>query len=220
MEVDADSDGNCVPPDYSFILGLEVSPMHTRPPRPPRQVRLRLWDIFKANVEPMTKILHLPTLEPQIVNALQQDDWPPDQLDLICFCVYFGAVTSLTNQECESIFSEDRSCLCSRFRVGVERLLSSYQLTSTDDLQVLQAFVLYLVLLRNHSADFSWRLTGLATRLGYSLGLHREGDFGLSVFVTEMRRRLWWQIITLEAPASEDYSSESISLVSDMPSAI
>jgi hypothetical protein len=211
MEVDADENQAEPPPDYSFILGLDVARNETISLRPPRGDRIRLWDIFKVNVDPMTKILHIPTLEPQITDALYQDNRPPDKLDLLCFCVYFGAVTSLSNQECESIFLQDRSVLCSRFRLGVETLLSSYQLTSTDDLRVLQAFALYLVLLRNHDAELSWKLTGLATRLGYSLGLHREGDFGLSIFDTEIRRRLWWQITVLEAPASEDYSSESTS---------
>ena len=201
------------PPDYSFILGLEVFPIDTKPLRPSRQARLRLWDIFKVNVEPMTKILHMPTLESQITDAMQQDDWPPDKLDLICFCIYFGAVTSLSDEECESVFLEQRSVLCSRFRLGVERLLSHHKLTSTDDLQVLQAFVLYSVLLKNHGAEFSWKMNGLAARLGYSLGMHREGNFGLSIYLAEMRRRLWWQIVISEAPASEENSSESTSSV-------
>lgn len=200
------------PPDYSFVLGLQGVSMDVSQLRPSKETRLRLWDIFRSNVEPMTKIFHFPSIESELLNALEGNCQVPPKLELLCFCIYLGAVTSLSDPECQSLLLEERSVLCSKYRRGIESLLSSCRLTSTDDLQVLQAFVLYLVLLKNHNADLSWRLTGLATRLGYSLGLHREGNFGLTVFDTEMRRRLWWHITILEAPASEDYSSESTSL--------
>ena len=54
-----------------------------------------------------------------------------------------------------------------------------------------------------------WMLTGLLIRLAQSLGLQRDGEqFGLSPFETEMRRRLWWQIVHLDLRASEDHGSE------------
>ncbi|KIW84022.1 hypothetical protein Z517_03268 [Fonsecaea pedrosoi CBS 271.37] len=195
-------------PDYSFFLGLDPGPDNASSLQPPPQARMLLWSIFKENIDPMTKIVHVPTLEPRLVDAMRQDHRPSDSLEALCFAIFFGSVTSLSNEECQSLFSEDRSTLCSRFRLGVERALAKCKLVSTDDLEVLQAFVLYLVLLRNHSAQLSWKLTGLAARLGQSLGLHRSGDFGLPLFQLELRRRLWWQIAILEAPASEDSASE------------
>lgn len=49
-----------------------------------------------------------------------------------------------------------------------------------------------------------WTLIGVATRIGQRMGLHRDGvDLKLSPFETEIRRRLWWQIILLEARAGE-----------------
>ena len=49
-----------------------------------------------------------------------------------------------------------------------------------------------------------WTLTGVATRIGQRMGLHRDGvDIQLPPFETEIRRRLWWQIIMLEARAGE-----------------
>ncbi|KAL8811084.1 MAG: hypothetical protein Q9200_002082 [Gallowayella weberi] len=42
-----------------------------------------------------------------------------------------------------------------------------------------------------------------------ALGLQRDGEqFGLSPFETELRRRLWWQIVHLDMRASEDHGSE------------
>lgn len=45
-----------------------------------------------------------------------------------------------------------------------------------------------------------WSLSGIAVRIAQRIGLHRDGSrLGLSVFETEMRRRLWWQVITVDA---------------------
>lgn len=49
-----------------------------------------------------------------------------------------------------------------------------------------------------------WTLTGVALRIAQRMGLHRDGvDLKLPPFETEMRRRLCWQILLLEARASE-----------------
>lgn len=49
-----------------------------------------------------------------------------------------------------------------------------------------------------------WLLTGLATRMGQRMGLHRESSLkGLTPFEAEMRRRVWWQIIILDGRAAQ-----------------
>jgi hypothetical protein len=49
-----------------------------------------------------------------------------------------------------------------------------------------------------------WTLSGVANRMAQGLGLHRDGSqLGLPVFETEMRRRLWWQLIILDFRSAE-----------------
>lgn len=51
---------------------------------------------------------------------------------------------------------------------------------------------------------------GSAIRMAQSQGLHRDGtQFGLSPFEIEMRRRLWWYIVTLDARLTEIIGGES-----------
>ncbi|KAK7708642.1 hypothetical protein SLS64_006744 [Diaporthe eres] len=46
----------------------------------------------------------------------------------------------------------------------------------------------------------SWILNGVVIRIAQKMGLHRDGELlGLKPFETEMRRRLWWQIIMLDS---------------------
>jgi len=57
-------------------------------------------------------------------------------------------------------------------------------------------------------------------RIAQSMGLHRDGKrLGLSPFQAEVRRRLWWYLITRDGRAGEDYGLEnttSLALKSDV----
>lgn len=65
-----------------------------------------------------------------------------------------------------------------------------------------------------------WVLNGLAIRLAESMGLHRDGgQLALSPFQAEIRRRLWWHLITRDSRAGEDYgldNTSSLLLTSDV----
>jgi len=53
-------------------------------------------------------------------------------------------------------------------------------------------------------SDTFYVLSGVAVRLARRMGVHRDGTFlGLSVFETEMRRRLWWQIVHVDSRSSD-----------------
>jgi hypothetical protein len=57
-----------------------------------------------------------------------------------------------------------------------------------------------------HTSDASslWILMGSAIRMAQSQGLHRDGAvLGLPPFEIEMRRRLWWYIVTLDGRLTE-----------------
>lgn len=46
----------------------------------------------------------------------------------------------------------------------------------------------------------AWILNGVVIRIAQKMGLHRDGEMlGLGPFECEMRRRLWWQVIMLDA---------------------
>ncbi|KAE8132070.1 hypothetical protein BDV38DRAFT_275405 [Aspergillus pseudotamarii] len=52
-------------------------------------------------------------------------------------------------------------------------------------------------------------LIGVAIGTAMKIGLHYDGaSLGLSPFEVEMRRRLWWQICTLDVRTAEDHGSE------------
>ena len=126
------------------------------------------------------------------------------------FSIYYGSITSLTPQECLENFGEERSGLLMKYRFALEQSLSRANFLYCDETIILQAFVIFLILLRrNDDARVIWTLTGLVVRISQTLGIHRDGShFNLSPFEIEMRRRLWWQVCILDARASEDHGCD------------
>lgn len=49
-----------------------------------------------------------------------------------------------------------------------------------------------------------WILSGVALRISQRIGIHRDGSaFGLSAFETEMRRRIWFQLIIIDSTSAQ-----------------
>nr|XP_036582526.1 fungal specific transcription factor domain-containing protein [Colletotrichum truncatum]KAF6791230.1 fungal specific transcription factor domain-containing protein [Colletotrichum truncatum] len=165
----------------------------------------RLWQVFLSNVHPLTKIVHGPSIQEEILRVLQDPSKIEKSMECLLFSIYLIAVVSLTEQECRDVLDESREKHLARYRYATEAALSRVDFLRSTDLRVLQAFTLYLLALRHLcDNDVLWLLTGLATRMGQRMGLHRESSLkDLSPFDAEMRRRVWWQIIILDGRAAQ-----------------
>ncbi|RMZ82198.1 hypothetical protein DV738_g1736, partial [Chaetothyriales sp. CBS 135597] len=202
-----DGDGDTVAEDENteFLFGLTPSASGLGHLHPHQEGIFKLWALFLENVNPMTKIIHYPTLQEKLVQASQDIDNIDRGLEALMFAIYLSAVTSLDDIECERTFKESRRLLLARYRQGARRSLSRARFLGTADIQVLQAFVLYLLMMRQYyDSRTMWTLTGVANRIAHGMGIHRDGTaLGLPPFETEMRRRLWWQITSLDFRSAE-----------------
>lgn len=74
-------------------------------------------------------------------------------------------------------------------------------------MRILNLYIFQQICRRHHSSGRSgWALNGLLIRAAQSIGLHRDGEhFKLSPLDCEIRRRLWWLIVGLDARAAEDH---------------
>lgn len=177
---------------------------------PPPYAAKALWEIYKENVDPLIKVIHVPTFEPVVLDAFNHPEKIPKGLECFLFTIYYGAITSLTDEECQAQWGESRTSLLSKYRFGLEQGLARANFLYCDETIVLQALVVFLILLRrNDDARKIWTLTGLAVRIAQSLGMHRDGThFDLPPFEVEMRRRLWWQVCILDTRSSEDHGCD------------
>ncbi|KAL0256577.1 hypothetical protein SLS55_008972 [Diplodia seriata] len=193
-----------------FLFGYSSTNVDMLALHPSEQHALRLWALFKENVDPLVKVLHIPTIEPKIRSAIETRDHIPRSMEALLFAIYYAVITSTSEDDCEDFFHDSKTNLLSKFRFGLEQGLARANFLQTDEFMVLQAFVIFLICLRrNEPARMIWTLTGLVVRMAQTLGIHRDGShFGLSPFEIEVRRRLWWQVCILDARASEDHGCD------------
>lgn len=197
-----------------FLFGYSSTMVDLRSLHPlPSQIPY-FWDVFVENVDPLTRVLHVPTMAKAIKEAKENLDCLSKSIEALLFAIYYSVVTSMSQEEVKSSFDTDKSVLIDRYRFGVEQALARADFLNTSELVIIQAFSIFLTCVRRHDqSKFVWSLVGLAIRLSIGLGLHRDGSkMGLSPFDTEMRRRLWWSLCVLDVRASEDYGSEPMIL--------
>ena len=189
----------------SFIFGYSATMITLRILHPPSKQVMTYWDIFKANVDPLTKLIHKNNFEKVMLEASENLDHLSKATEVLMFSIYYAAVTTLNPDECQSILQLDKDIALKRYRFGVEQALAKADFLGTLELQVVQAFILFLVCVRRHDhTRFVWTLTGTVIRLAQSLGIHRDGsNFNLAPYETEIRRRIWWQVCTLGKNTSE-----------------
>lgn len=106
---------------------------------------IQLWQIYINNVNPLLRINHVPTLQSQIIEASKELDNVQKPFRALMFGIYFTAVNSMTDDEVQSTFGENKTTLVLSFRENTEKALLDADFMKSSDIMVLQAYFLYLV---------------------------------------------------------------------------
>nr|WAU16877.1 BTG1 [Cercospora sp. JNU001] len=172
---------------------------------PAHEEAMYLWKTHLDRVEPICRLLHIPTAAQLILTRSQNPQLLSPAEECLLFAIYHFAVHSLTDDECRRQFPHtERDVLLERFSFATEQALVNVGWLATTDLTVLQAVVLFLLASRHkHDPNSYWILTGVAMRIGQRLGVHRDGErLGMPPFEVELRRRLYYQLLPLDGAAS------------------
>jgi hypothetical protein len=190
--------------DFYYVLGLEATPKNG-PLHPPTEFIYCLWQIFLENVNPLSKLIHVPTLEPAIEKAITNIQRVPRGFEALMFAIYSMAVLSLTDDDCRAILGEARTILLARYVAATKMALCRAKFMSSTSIVVLQALMLHILSIRDlYEPRAVWSLTGVAIRVAEGMGMRVDGTFlGLSPFETEIRRRIWWQLNMHDFRAAE-----------------
>lgn len=193
-----------------FIFSFSSIILSLRNFHPPQEQIPLYWNIYKTNIDPVIKLLHIPFHENMISKASQDLDNVSKPLEVFMFTIYYAAVTSLSPDDCILHLGLEKQAALRKYRFATEQALARTGFLSTQDFVVLQSMLLFLTCVRrSDDTRYVWAITGLLIRLAQAQGCHRDGQqFDISPFETEMRRRLWWQICTLDVRASEDHGAD------------
>ncbi|KAE8154629.1 fungal-specific transcription factor domain-containing protein [Aspergillus avenaceus] len=191
--------------------GLFLNPRHTPSDvvdlYPSRWEAIQLWQIYLSNVDPVMRVLHIPSFQPKVFNAINApDDVPPD-LGALLFSIYFAAVTSLLSINDADFLGDKKHAALQKYQRGMEVSLYNSSFLDSPTIPSLQAMTIYVRCRRFHSSGRSnWALNGLTIYAAQSIGLHRDGShFNLPILECELRRRLWWHIMTADKRGAEDH---------------
>ncbi|KAH2619480.1 hypothetical protein KXV20_004608 [Aspergillus fumigatus] len=167
---------------------------------------LALLEIFYSNVDPMTRLVHKPTLQRRFTQYINHtygtrtqspgveeaaDASRPDHtihaFEPLALAIFYSAINSLSAEDVMMRFAAEKDALLAQFQRGVELGLGREDFLTTPSIEVLQAFVLLL-------------------------GLHREPSLfpssNMDVVQVETRRRLWHQICHLDFRSAEGRGQE------------
>ncbi|KAK4495686.1 hypothetical protein PRZ48_012954 [Zasmidium cellare] len=192
----------------SFIFGNGHSHSNSQSPSDASHFQashiIFLWQTFLANIDPVMKISHAPTVQQILLGQIGRPNIPRNERALTS-AIFFISAVSLTDEQCVESLQDSRVTLIQRYREITEMALSDAGFITTTDTMVLQALILYLAALRSlGEIQTVWSLFGLAIRIAGTIGLPRDGtSFGLSAFETELRRRLWWGIVYFDGRMAE-----------------
>ncbi|KAK2878172.1 Transcription factor vrtR1 [Arthroderma sp. PD_2] len=172
---------------------------------PSHEEAMKLWDAYVRNVDPLCKILHVPTIAKMVQTVSRQPVAASKSDECLLFAIYYFAVFSMADSDCVQEFNKTRDELTCKYQDAVRQALSNAAWLKTTAMPVLQAYILFLVANRTQvDPQTFWILTGIAIRLAQRMGLHRDGEnLGLPPFEVQMRRRLFWQLLPLDGYAGQ-----------------
>lgn len=193
------------------FMGSQQSVFHCHPSHEKAMI---MWKTHVENVEPICKILHLPSTGKLVATVSQQPAVASKADECLLFAIYHFAVFSMTDDECAKKLGDSRSFLLSRYNLATRQALVNATFLKTTEMSVLQSFMLYLIPCRYHyDAHTYWILTGVAVRIAQRMGIHRDGEkLGLPPFEVQMRRRLFYQLLPIDGLASQ-MSGAAIAMV-------
>ncbi|RDW68155.1 hypothetical protein BP6252_09551 [Coleophoma cylindrospora] len=178
------------------------------------EIRQKLCLVYLQRVDPVFKILHWPSLHECLVDQKPYLDYDRESpaVEALSAAVYYAAVSSLTDSQSVSLLDISKAVAIKHCQANCEMALEKADLIITEDLTVLQAFILFLVASRLHDRSRRvWTLLALVLRISQALSLHLESPpFPVRPFEQEMRRRVWFAVCLLDVQSALDQSTEAM----------
>lgn len=112
---------------------------------PPVQILPKLQEVYVDRIDPLMKILHLPTFWSSLMGVLQNPQNVSKTLEAVFFSFYFATISALEEGECLSILGAQKSLLYTRCRLATRQALVNAGLLSTSSPMTLQAYAMFMV---------------------------------------------------------------------------
>ncbi|KAF3762012.1 C6 transcription factor domain protein [Cryphonectria parasitica EP155] len=197
-------------PVSAALLGISQNLLEFHPSH---EHAMKLWQTNVHNVQPLCRILHVPTTTQMVTSISRQPSTATRAQECQLFAIYHFSIYTLSDEDCLRDYSESRSVLLTRYEHALRQALVNASWLKTTEMPIMQAYMLFLICGRSYLDPHTfWMLTGIAVRIAQRMGLHRDAEsLGLPPFEVQMRRRLFWQLVPLDGFAGQ-HSGTGISM--------
>lgn len=105
----------------------------------------KIWQFFVDYVNPLIKVIHAPTMQREILKAMDNLQEVDKSLEALLFSIYTIVVASLSAADCLSMLTCERAPLLAQFRGATQQALVDAGFPGTTDFKILQALLLFMV---------------------------------------------------------------------------
>lgn len=112
---------------------------------PPPMQAFMLWQTFLQNVNPLSKVIHAPLVQPQVLEASKDFDSVPKPAVALLFAIYAAAVMSMKEEDCQAQLGGTKTVMLSRYFSAAQQALAAASFLKSRNIVTLQAFVIFLV---------------------------------------------------------------------------
>lgn len=112
---------------------------------PGPELALPLWQIYVNSVDPVLKILHIPTAQSAVIATILNPKSAGRSMVALTYAIYFAAITALEDDAEEITLPLEKKDLLKRYRLPLERLLIDTDVMNSPEMTSLQALAIFVV---------------------------------------------------------------------------
>jgi len=143
-EASSPMDSTATPDEHSeLIMGGESPKLTLEELQPSPGHIFRLWHMYLERVNPLTKVIHVPTLQPYLVDATNNSPLPKN-IEALLFAIYTLATVAMSSDECLNMLGYSKDAALERFSAGTRISLNRLGFLKCHDMETLQALIVYL----------------------------------------------------------------------------
>jgi hypothetical protein len=190
-------------PNFPFHVGGGVDARKDENLTPKRL--WAMWEQYRTSVDPILKLVHIPSVQHLFLSTEDEQKDVEAGAEALKYAICFAAAASLDQKPSEASSCATSRALLVTYSSKVETALTNSRFLAEPTIASVQALTIYLVCGQRHlDQTYIWSLTSILVRVAIKLKLNRDPETqGVSFLDAEYRRRLWWQICTLDARAAE-----------------
>lgn len=130
---------------HGLLLENDIQTGNLASLHPPAHLLPKLQEVYTDRVDPLLKILHLPTFWPLLTEVTRNPQKVSDPLEALVFSFYLVTVSFLEEAECLSQLDTQKSILYTRYRLATRQALINARFLSTSNRMTLQAYAMFMV---------------------------------------------------------------------------